>query len=164
MKDPGRLDSSTGLLNTQTMQQELIAQVSRSRRYLNPLSVVMIRLQDMEEIAGGVAGIQKQRLIRGIAKMLKEKLRWVDVVGCWDKDAFMLILPETSQDAAGKLVRKLQTYIHRMLAEEERTGSNSVVIDIGLAEWTKGDDLNSLLARVERDLRGDRDDRAQDAP
>jgi diguanylate cyclase (GGDEF)-like protein len=146
------------------MQQELIAQVSRSRRYLNPLSIVLIRLEDLEETNKSVAGIQKQRLVRGIAKMLKEKLRWVDVVGCWDRDAFMLILPETAQESAAKLVRKIETYICRMLAEEERAGSNTVVVNIGQAEWTKGDDITSLLARVESDLRDERNDRAQDAP
>ena len=162
LKDPNRLDAATGLLNALTMQQELITQVSRSRRYLNPLSVVLIRLQDMDASGESVAGIQKQRLTRGIAKMLKEKLRWVDVVGCWEKDGFMLILPETAHEPANKLVRKIETYIHRMLADEARAGSNSVVVSIGQAEWNKGDDINTLLARVELDLLGGEIDRAQD--
>jgi PleD family two-component response regulator len=94
--------------------------------------------------------------------MLKEKLRWVDVVGCWEKEGFMLILPETAHEPANKLVRKIETYIHRMLADEARAGSNSVVVSIGQAEWNKGDDINTLLARVELDLLGGEIDRAQD--
>jgi diguanylate cyclase (GGDEF)-like protein len=161
LKDPGRLDPATGLLNALTMQQELVQQVARSRRYLNPLSVVIIRLQDLAPTGESVTAIQKQRLVRGIAKMLKEKLRWVDVVGCWDKDAFMLILPETALEPASKLVRKIETYINRLRLDEERAGENMVAVGIGLAEWSKGDDLPALLARAERNLRGEDDDLAE---
>lgn len=158
LKDPGRLDPATGLLNALTMQQELVQQVARSRRYLNALSVVIVRLQDLGPTGESVTAIQKQRLVRGIAKMLKEKLRWVDVVGCWEKDAFMLILPETALEPAGKLVRKIETYINRLRLEEERAGQSMVAVGIGMAEWSKGDDLPTLLARAERNLRGeDRD-------
>jgi diguanylate cyclase (GGDEF)-like protein len=161
LKDPGRLDPATGLLNALTMQHELVQQVARSRRYLNPLSVVIIRLQDLAPTGESVTAIQKQRLVRGIAKMLKEKLRWVDVVGCWDKDAFMLILPETALEPASKLVRKIETYINRLRLDEERAGENMVAVGIGLAEWSKGDDLPALLARAERNLRGEDDDLAE---
>ncbi len=161
LKDAGRLDPATGLLNALTMQQELVQQAARSRRYLNPLSVVIIRLQELAPTGESVTAIQKQRLVRGIAKMLKEKLRWVDVVGCWDKDAFMLILPETAFEPASKLVRKIETYINRLRLEEERAGESMVTVGIGLAEWGKGDDLPGLLARVERNLRGEDDDRAE---
>lgn len=161
LKDPGRLDPATGLLNVATMQQELVQQVARSRRYLNPLSVVIIRLQDLGPTGESVTAIQKQRLVRGIAKMLKEKLRWVDVVGCWEKDAFMLILPETALEPAGKLVRKIETYINRLRLDEERAGESMVAVGIGLAEWSKGDDLPALLARAGRNLRGEDDDLAE---
>ncbi|MEZ5446408.1 MAG: diguanylate cyclase [Gammaproteobacteria bacterium] len=161
LKDPGRLDPATGLLNALTMQQELVQQVARSRRYLNPLSVVIIRLQDLGPTGESVTAIQKQRLVRGIAKMLKEKLRWVDVVGCWERDAFMLILPETALEPASKLVRKIETYINRLRLEEERAGESMVAVGIGLAEWGKGDDLPALLARAERNLRGEDEDLAE---
>lgn len=161
LKDPGRLDPATGLLNALTMQQELVQQVARSRRYLNPLSVVIIRLQDLGLTGESVTAIQKQRLVRGIAKMLKEKLRWVDVVGCWERDAFMLILPETALEPASKLVRKIETYINRLRLEEERAGESMVAVGIGLAEWGKGDDLPALLARAERSLRGENEDLAE---
>ena len=155
LKDPSKLDPSTGLLNSATMQQELISQVSRSRRYHNPLSVVLIRLQDTTSHSEAVAAIQKQRLSRGIARMLKEKLRWVDVVGCWDKDAFMLILPETALESASKLVRKIDSYITRLKQDEERVGDSTVNVTIGLAEWGKGDDIHTLIARVEASAKGE---------
>jgi len=152
LKDPGKLDPQTGLLNKNVMQQELVGQVSRSRRYLNPLSVVLIRLLLKVEGPDAVAPIQKQRLSNAIAKMLKEKLRWVDIVGCWEKDEFMLILPETALDQAAKLARKLDNYFAKLHKEEERAGRLDVTIRLGMAEWAKGDDVSTLLQRVEASL------------
>ena len=152
LKDPGKLDPQTGLLNKTVMQQELIGQVSRSRRYLNPLSVVLIRLQGKLDAADAVAPIQKQRLSNAIAKMLKDKLRWVDIVGCWEKDEFMLILPETTLDQAAKLARKLENYFAKLYKEEERTGPVEISMKLGMAEWCKGDDVTTLLQRIESAL------------
>ena len=152
LKDPGKLDPQTGLLNKTVMQQELIGQVSRSRRYLNPLSVVLIRLQGKVDAADAVAPIQKQRLSNAIAKMLKDKLRWVDIVGCWEKDEFMLILPETDLDQAAKLARKLENYFAKLYKEEERTGHVEVSVNLGMAAWCKGDDVTTLLQRIETAL------------
>lgn len=162
LKDPGKLDPVTGLLNHTTMQQELVSQVSRSRRYHNPLAVVLIRLLDDASHGEQVTDIQKQRLAKGIAKMLKDKLRWVDVVGCWDKDAFMLILPETGLDPATKLVSKIENYLDKLKQAEERAGGVAFSVAVGVAEWMKGDDVNALMARVEGSCRaGNADPAAQ---
>ncbi|MGQ0659112.1 MAG: diguanylate cyclase domain-containing protein [Chromatiales bacterium] len=163
LKDPGKLDPMTGLLDQTTMRQELIAQVSRSRRYHNPLSVVLIRLLDDATHVEAVTDIQKQRLTKGISKMLKEKLRWVDIVGCWDKDAFMLMLPETALEPASKLVRKTESYLVKLRQGEERAGGVSMTVAVGVAEWTKGDDVNALLTRVENNCR-ERDDKPSGQP
>lgn len=152
LKDPSKLDAQTGLLNKSTMHQELIAQVSRSRRYQNPLTAMLIRVADHTDAGEAVAAIQKQRLSKAIAKLLKDKLRWVDIVGCWDKDEFMLVLPETAIEPATRLARKIDNCFAKLLKEEERTASSDVSVAIGLAEWMRGDDANALLARIRQDL------------
>src|SRR5690606_9852195 len=71
--DATRLDAETGLLNRKTVLQELTSQVSRTRRYGNPLSVVVIRLI-------GVDPETAPSLRRSVAQTLKGSLRWVDLI------------------------------------------------------------------------------------
>jgi PleD family two-component response regulator len=84
--------------------------------------------------------------------MLKDKLRWVDIVGCWEKDEFMLVLPETALEPALRLTRKIEGYCTRLLLAEDRVGGTEVSLDVGCAAWTRGDDAAALLQRIEDDI------------
>lgn len=113
-----------GLLNRAALRQRLENEISRSRRYQNPLTCLSFRLRE---------GIDTPA---GIARLLKEQLRWVDLLGQWEDDVLLAILPETSGPAAGGLVRKLADALRDDLPL------------IGRASWRRGDDLERLVARA----------------
>ena len=116
--EQSRLDAATGALNRRTVLQELNGQISRSRRYGNPLSVALLRFSDCGDLATGRVKNQHSRIL--VAGCLKEELRWVDSVGAMDDGEFLLLLPETEADAARyvitKLESKLGTITHRNAA------------------------------------------------
>lgn len=127
--DVARLDPDTGLLNRKNTLQELNAQVSRSRRYGNALSIIYVRVDDVpvEEL-------------RKLAQAIKGTLRWVDIVGRWDEDALLVILPETSRDAARQLASKLGAVVGQ--------GNASPDAIAGSAQWSRGEESIDLVARA----------------
>ena len=130
-------DPATGLLNKSAILQALDLQVSRSRRYQNPLSVVKLSLST----ADGNPCDKKQ--IQATSNLLKDQIRWADQVGFLDKSAFLIILPETSQADAQQLVRKL------CCAEKSPLSQDSgITSTFTIEEWIKGDDPRKLLKRL----------------
>jgi diguanylate cyclase (GGDEF)-like protein len=126
-------DEDTGLMNPRALMLVLEPQISRSRRYGNPLSIAVLDLhQDVGEESG--------EHLRNIALLLKDRLRWADMVGRDEDGRFVLVLPETPLAAAQTIVKKLQSGLDALLSDSQ--------FRFGVAEWRKPDDVTSLLQRA----------------
>ncbi len=138
-------DDRTGLLNRRAVLIQLEAQVSRSRRYQNPLSVLMVRL---ECPAGSGQEIGEQGLVR-FSRLLRDQTRWPDIIGRWDQREFLLVLPETPLSATDALKSKVAQQVELI---GEQPGTPSCTALFGAAEWRKGDDAEALVERAEVNL------------
>lgn len=145
-------DSVTGLLNRRGLMLALEPQVARSRRYNSPIAVVML----------DVACSQDSDVVRlHVARLLKDQLRWADLIGYSDHDEFMLILPETMPEAAARLAEKLVQRV-RAMSQSELDGL-ALTARYGVTGWRRSDNAESLLERAAaalRQARGAEDNRA----
>lgn len=138
------VDAVTGLPNEKGVLQYLEHQVSRSRRYQNPLSVVLLRL---ESLAGKADAAGAKEALLPISRLLHEQLRWVDFVGRLELGEFLLVLPETGEEDAHRLADKLGEQV-RALPEAGSAGAAQFAV----TAWRKGDDVRLLLRRVREGL------------
>ena len=141
-------DPITGLPNRQALLQGLEPLVSRSRRYHNPLSVIRLRIDNLQDIDTEFGMGNGEIALTAVAQMLKDQMRWADLIGRFDRDEFLLVLPETNYDAATQLLEKLR---HRLaeLSPGSRTGLPiTLVAQFGVAGWMLGDDRAKLLRRA----------------
>jgi GGDEF domain-containing protein len=131
------VDHDTGLPNRAAILRSLDEEVSRSRRYGNPLSVIRLTLSAEEGGAPTPA-------LREFAQVLKAELRWVDQIGRYEPASLLLVLPETPAQAAEKLAEKLGRG-RAALAIVERFS-----LDVAVSGWQVGDDTRKLLQRLGR--------------
>ena len=101
-------DAVTGLPNRQALLQGLEPLVSRSRRYHNPLSVIRLRIDNLADIDTEFGKGNSETALTAVSQMLKDQMRWADLIGRFDNDEFLLVLPETAADAANYLLEKLR--------------------------------------------------------
>ncbi len=137
-------DPITGLPNRRALLQGLEPLVSRSRRYGNPLSIVKLNIgitDDTPEEAQTAAWMQ-------VAQLLKDQMRWADIIGRYDGPDFLLILPETPQEAAERLCQKLCQIIDEKSFSSAGGRNIEVTPYCGVTSWTKGDDATLMLQRV----------------
>ncbi len=144
-------DTLTGLLNRRALMQELESQVSRSRRYGNPLAVVTLEIASYESHNKGVTPVTDQ-VVLAISYFLRDQLRWVDLIGRVSVACFTLVLPETPEADAEKLVDKLKERLNSLPLPEAEGVAVEVKADFGIAAWCKGDDTSKLLRRLEESL------------
>jgi len=133
-------DTVTGLLNWRGIMLALEPQVARSRRYNSPMSVIM-----MEIHCDG----DKDHLLLQIARLLKDQLRWADLVGCSEQHDFILVLPETTAESAMQLAGKLEQRVAEMGGEID---SQNPSICYGVTGWRKKDNAGTLLKRAGKAL------------
>jgi len=126
------VDPGTGLLTRRAMQLSLDPLVSRSRRYSNSLSVAQMTV-DLEQDS------TTAETARSISQLLKDQLRWADLIGHFDENSFVMVLPETRLDDAQKLAGKICEKLSHLPGIKAS--------HFGIAEWRKGDNAASLLQR-----------------
>ena len=145
-------DAVTGLPNRQALLQGLEPLVSRSRRYHNPLSVIRLRIDNLTDIDTEHGKGNGEVALTAVSQMLKDQMRWADLIGRFDNDEFLLVLPETTADAANHLLDKLR----QRLADLTPAGTNgdniTLVAQFGVADWQQGDDRAKLLRRARDQL------------
>jgi diguanylate cyclase (GGDEF)-like protein len=131
-------DSLTGLLNRRGIMLGLEPQVARSRRYNSPISLIALHF----DVAG-----KHDNLIVVISRLLKDQLRWADLIGRTEEHGFILVLPETTAAAALKLADKIKRQIDEAIRKS--FSGEDIVISYGITEWRKNDCASSLVKRAE---------------
>ena len=138
-------DTLTGLTNRRTLTQMLDTQITRSRRYQNPLSLAITEIlpQNSEEISDA--------LILTISNYLRDRLRWADVLGRWEDNRFMLMLPETAEESARTLIENISNGVTD-LATTGGQQPPEFQLRFGIVEWCKGLDTKRLTQQAEHAL------------
>lgn len=143
-------DPVTGMLNHHSMFQTLNSEVSRSRRYNNPLSMILMNVEykpdsdsaTQESLHYESLPHEKKEQVRlMISQLLKDQMRWADIVGHIDGYDFILLLPETDVGSAEILVKKLNHSLHEFSSDISK-------ISFGMSQWQKGDDVQLFVSRA----------------
>ncbi len=140
------IDPVSGLLNQQAVGRGLEPLVSRSRRYDNPLSVVTLSLTNLAGVRSEHGAAAADEAVLSVSQLLRDQIRWADLVGRLDNGDFIFVLPETDQAAAealaGKIARQLSEFTIPALDNLHPEGS------FGVSNWRRGDDANLLIKRA----------------
>lgn len=141
-------DEETGMPNQRALTQSLESQVSRSRRYKNPLTILIMQVDNLDEFIKSQETESARPLLVAIRNMLNDQLRWADTIGRMDDNEFLLILPETHLEATGQMIDLIRKRFDDLYIEGVENNDFKVQARFGVAEWHKGDDMSLLMARA----------------
>ncbi|MET0009139.1 MAG: diguanylate cyclase [Candidatus Thiodiazotropha sp. 6PLUC9] len=136
-------DELTSMANRRATLQALDTQVTRSRRYGNLLTLSAVRLTH----PGGAGSKLTDHSILVLAQYLRERLRWADVIGRFEDQLFLLLMPETSREDAESLLQQIVQECQEGALKD--LGDDPLpILEIGVAAWSKGDDPQRLITRT----------------
>jgi diguanylate cyclase (GGDEF)-like protein len=141
------VDPVSGLLNAQAIDKGLEPLISRSRRYQNPLSVVTMHITNLHEVGQTMGQVAVDKIVVAVSQMLRDQLRWADMVGRLDDGQFIFILPETDKEASVALANKLASQLNELSVMLDEQNSSRVMACFGVSAWRKGDDARLLMSR-----------------
>lgn len=145
-------DTLTGALNRRSLAERLEAEHARWERHGRPLTLLLIELAGLEQITEEHGQTVANRLLAQLTEVVGRALRPTDLIGRWETDTLLAILPETEEETARHLAARV-----REVAELA-----SVALPVGVtvrgkprvtvSAPTPQEKLAELLLRVERKL------------
>jgi len=153
------IDQVTGMPNRRSLFQSLEQQGSRSRRYGNALSVMLLRLENLADFNRQFGGDNANQLLLQVSQALNDQMRWADMIGRLDNNEFLLILPETVESVTHDLKEKLNDTLSAIALPGAEGKDFRLILSFGMAQWRKGDDTDMLMQRARLSLEGKGEER-----
>lgn len=149
---PNKLGVATAKLATTKIPKRaswvefLDYEVSRSRRYDNPLALLKLHLVILDK----PESVAEETLHQTVKDTLTDELRWADMIGNTDHGTYLMVLPETPKTALTALEDKLINALTRQLNFVSDAMNYQIVF--GDACWQKHDDSQAMLKRARAKL------------
>ena len=142
-------DSLTGLYNSRHFFDQLDKEVNRSNRYLHPISLMFIDIDNFKGINDTYGHMIGDEILALIAKMIKSCLRSNDTAYRFAGDEFTIILPETTHSEAKFVAdRILSKFAHESLVINEKEISE-ITVSIGIAEYQMNEGNQHFVHRAD---------------
>ena len=108
-----RVDGLTGLHNRRYLDDQLMQEFSRARRFKRDLTVVMADIDNFKLINDQYSHQVGDDVIKTIARILHDSCRMIDIVTRIGGEGFVLLLIETPVHRARMLCEKIRTAIEQ---------------------------------------------------
>lgn len=149
-RDKAIHDPLTGLNNRYYLNQALKKEVKRSKRYGRSIGFLMIDVNGFKKINDRYGHQIGDRILQGVASLLRESVREIDVVVRFGGDEFLIMLPET--DGKADVVR--QRIIEKMACRNEinKTLDFPASLSIGSAYWNprNSETVEEVISRADK--------------
>ncbi len=144
-------DQLTQLYNRHYLVDKLNTSFRRSRRNDRPLTLVLADLDHFKRINDRYSHAIGDQVLIQVAELLRSNLRQSDVAGRYGGEEFLLILPDTDEQAAFRVCEKLRRCIHGYPWERIAPGLK-VTISMGICAQAQASSHEELLQMADRFL------------
>ena len=128
-------DDCTGLYNARHLYKTLETEVYRSARFGYEFSVIFIDLDHFKQVNDTHGHLIGSKLLAEIGYLIKAQLRLIDFAFRYGGDEFVVLLPQTTKDAALVVARRLRDSLRASIFCKEEGLNLNVRASIGLATY-----------------------------
>ncbi|WP_231583767.1 GGDEF domain-containing protein [Desulfovibrio sp. TomC] len=152
-----RTDSLTGLANRRHAEEALEEAVLRFGRYGagQGSAVAMVDIDFFKRVNDEYGHEAGDDLLRGLARTMATEVRACDLVSRWGGEEFLLLLPGTGLDGAGRLLERIREGVGATRFDCRRGTESvtvSVTVTIGVSAIAPGDVLDDVVRRADAAL------------
>ncbi|WP_309674449.1 GGDEF domain-containing protein [Pseudomonas sp.] len=144
-------DPLTDTGNRIAMDQTLQREIEMSHRHLQPLSLLMLDIDHFKHINDTHGHSAGDDVLKAVAASIKNQLRNVDMVFRFGGEEFLILLSNTSREAAAMVGERLRFAVQ---AEEYSADGHAIelTVSLGCSTLLPGESAESLLRRADSAL------------
>ena len=148
-----RLDGLTGLYNRNTFVELSRQELARAQRQSSCTTILLLDLDLFKRVNDTWGHPAGDAVLKNVAFIANNTVRATDLVGRLGGEEFIILLPNTSLEAARILAEKLRANMERFPTAWETT-SIKATISIGLASTTAAEnrDFDHLYTAADKAL------------
>ena len=129
-------DGLTGLFNYRAFRRQLHSEISRSKRFDLPVSLLMMDIDHFKNYNDRFGHPNGDRVLKRFARILRENVREVDCLARYGGEEFALILPGTDKKSAKTAAEKLRRLVERSpFPYAEKLPSGRVTMSVGVTSF-----------------------------
>lgn len=149
MSELVREDQLTGSLNRRGLDDVFERESARADRRNMPLCVAMLDLDNFKRLNDTYGHLAGDGALKHLVKVVRETLRSMDVIARFGGEEFVILLPETTVDAAAAAMVRVQRELtrHFFLHDNEKM---LITFSCGVALRHPNEEQASLMARADK--------------
>lgn len=144
-------DSMTALYNHTTTKQLMETEIARAHRSGSVLSLAALDIDHFKNVNDTYGHAVGDRVIKALARLLRQRLRSVDVIGRMGGEEFAAILPDTPVDEAEMVFNQIREAFSDIRFHTDG-GAFSVTISCGVAQFPDHDTATMLSDAADKAL------------
>jgi len=149
-------DELTGLYTYRYFYHRALGELEQARLSEEHISLLLLDLEDFKQLNHRYGMLAGDKVLAGVAGVLRQQLRDCDLVARYGSDEFALLLPQTGPAEAKHVADKLRLAVRESVFEQ---GGNRLYVRIStsIATFPIGaDDLDALFKTALEGLSGDK--------
>lgn len=147
-------DGLTSCFNRLLFNERMPAEMQRANRYNRPLSIVFCDIDYFKKVNDQYGHSVGDTLLIAFAQTLRQELRAeIDWVVRYGGEEFLVILPETSFEAALEVAQRMRHQVEQGILLNLSDGQQlKITASFGVAEKEPGDTVETLVQRADQCL------------
>ena len=126
-------------------------EIDMARRHMQPLSLLMLDIDHFKRINDTYGHGAGDEVLKAVAESIKDQLRNVDMVFRFGGEEFLILLSNTSREAAATIGERLR-YAAQLQDYFAAGARIELTVSLGCATLLPGESVESLLRRVDSAL------------
>ncbi len=146
-------DDLTGLANHRSLNVWIEREMQRVQRYGEPLSLLMIDIDEFKRINDNLGHLEGDRVLREVAAVIHGESRGVDEAARYGGDEFVLALPGTDPSGAAEVAERIRRGIAGIEIGPFDGDAHRISASIGVASTEADvDSATELIAMADEAL------------
>jgi diguanylate cyclase (GGDEF)-like protein len=144
-------DSLTGLLNHTAIKDQLSHEIARAKRNGKPLAFAMVDIDHFKKVNDTYGHPAGDRVIKSLARLLKQRLRENDLVGRYGGEEFAVVLVDADGTAALKILDTIRNDFAQ-LRHRSDDQEFSATFSCGIADLANFSDASRMTDAADKAL------------
>lgn len=147
----GMMDPLTRVFNRQVLEELLSKWITRSERYEEALSLVVVDIDNLKQINDKYGHLTGDFVLSEMGQILRTSVRGSDLVIRYGGDEFILVLSETDLPGAQSVVDRVNRLIVSWNAKH-KAAPYHLGISMGISFFAKGKTAAQMVAEADRKM------------